>query len=155
MAVGVNTCPRGCGCSTFPRTRARSLASPQQAKARHDWHSKAWFGRVCLCLIICVSFWRPFPPKSELDIPVKLSVHVCVGHGLIMVDQKIGAVGFNFEKEGPVWMVVGLNTYPRGRGCSTFCHTCACSLTSPRQAKASHSWHGIHVYTCVQYGLFL
>ena len=86
MAVGVNTCVRGCVCSTFPHTHVRSLTSPSQAKARHGWHSMAWFGRVCLCRIICVSFWRPFTPKSEPNTPIKLFVHVCVGHCIIMVD---------------------------------------------------------------------
>ena len=33
--MGVNTCLRGCGCSTFPHARAHSLASPCQGKARH------------------------------------------------------------------------------------------------------------------------
>ena len=78
MAVGVNTCLRGCGCSTFPHTGVRSLASPRQDKARRGWHGMAWFGRVCLCLINGVSFWRPFAPKSELNVPVKLfCAHTC------------------------------------------------------------------------------
>ena len=64
MGVGVNTCLRASGCSTFPHTCARSLASAHQAKPRHDWHGMAWFGQVCLCLIILVPFWRPFTPKK-------------------------------------------------------------------------------------------
>ena len=87
MAVGVNTCLRGFGCiwmqhlsprlterqMVYPRqtpiiafsptnTHAR-LTKPSQAKARHGSHGMAWFGTVCLCLSICVSFWRPFTPK--------------------------------------------------------------------------------------------
>ena len=37
MARGIGTCVKGVGCSTFPHTRARSLASPCQGKARHGW----------------------------------------------------------------------------------------------------------------------
>ena len=60
MAVGVTTCLRGSGCSTFPHTHTRSLAKPSQAKPsqakpsqakpsqaklRHGWHGMACFGR--------------------------------------------------------------------------------------------------------------
>ena len=59
MAMG--TCLRGFGCSTFPHTHAHLLASPIRTRAGHGWHGMAWFGRVCLCLIMCVSFCGPCP----------------------------------------------------------------------------------------------
>ena len=55
--------------------------SPRLTKARHGM---AWFARVSLCPIICVSFSRQFTPKSELNVPVKLFVHVRVGQGISM-----------------------------------------------------------------------
>ena len=70
-----------------PHTHALArLAKPSQAKPSHGWHGMAWFGRVCVCLIMCVSFWKPFTPKTDLNVYVKNSVHICFGHGIIMVE---------------------------------------------------------------------
>ena len=87
MVVGVNTCLQWFGCSAFPHTRAHSPALPRQGKAIHGWQCMAWFGRVCLCLIILrVSFLRPFTRKTELTMRIKFFVHVRMGYGIIMVD---------------------------------------------------------------------
>ena len=85
MAVGVNTCLRRFGCSTFPHTHLRSLASPDKAKARWGWHGMACFNRVCLCLIIPVSILRPFTPKS--DPSNSLCTYVLVMEQLKLIEQ--------------------------------------------------------------------
>ena len=86
-----------------------------------------------MCLIIYVLFWRPFTPKSELNEAIKGFVHIRVGHGIFMV-------GFHFENEGPVWLVVGVNSFLRGCGCACARappHACArARLTKPSQGEA-------------------
>ena len=74
----------------------------------------------------------------------KLFMHMRVGHGIILLDKKIGPAGLNFEKNGPVQIAVGVATGLRGCGCSTPPHTHVRSLASPRQGKAWHGWHGWH-----------
>ena len=60
MAVGVTTCLRGCGCSTFPHTPARSLTSPSQAKPSQAKAGMAWHGLGgCGCALPSTSGRRP------------------------------------------------------------------------------------------------
>ena len=105
----------------------------------------AWFGRVCLCLIIGVSFWRPFTPKNKLKLCIKFCGHVRFGQCNTMIEKKYSSCQFNFEEQRPGGMVLGVNACLRGVGCSSFLPTMralAC-LASPSQNKAWPAWHGM------------
>ena len=82
-----------------------------------------------------------YAKKKELFAPVKIFVHIRVGHYIIRVDEKMGVTGPHFEMEGSVGWQSGSPHVFRGSESSTFPHTR--TLASPSHGHAWVAWHGI------------
>ena len=98
------------------------------------WHGMAWHCVVGCACHVCHILGPIYPPKRATW---PRQTCTCARVGIMMVDDKIGDVGLNFKKEGPVRMAVGATTRMRGCGCSIPPHTqrTLARLASPRLAS--------------------